>query len=64
MVAEGEYGRGWAEALELAASVLRSQAKQARVLAGRSRFPKNGEREADVFERAAERIEGLSPDDA
>ena len=41
----------------------RAQAKKTLVQAGRSRFPKNLEREAEVHAESAEQIILLSPDD-
>ncbi len=58
-----EYRRGWTAALEAARAWHLAQAKQALVLSTRTRFPKNLEREAEVHERAAERITALDPDD-
>ena len=58
-----EYLKGWDDALAAAGQWLRSQAKQAIVQSGRTRFPKNLEREAEVYERVAGRLGELSPDD-
>jgi hypothetical protein len=58
-----EYQRGWADALLAAQHWHEAQAKQALVQSRRSRFPKNLEREAEIHQRAAERITTLSPDD-
>ncbi len=58
-----DYVAGWTAALEAASLWLQAQAKQAKVQSTRTRFPKNLEREADVYTRAAERITALSPDD-
>ena len=58
-----EYVAGWEAALEAASVWLLAQAKQATVLSTRTRFPKNLEREAEVYKRVAERITALSPDD-
>ena len=58
-----EFQRGWDAALLAARSWHESQAKKALVLARRSRFPKNFEREAEVHQRSAEMITTLSPDD-
>ncbi len=64
MAGEGaEYRRGWDAALEAARHWAEAQAKQALVLSTRTRFPKNLEREAEVYRRIAERITALSPDD-
>ena len=58
-----EFQRGWDAALVAARSWHEAQARQAMVLARRSRFPKNLEREAEVHQRSAELIVILSPDD-
>jgi len=58
-----EYVAGWNAAIEAAQVWLAAQAKQAMVLSTRTRFPKNLEREAEVYTRAAGRITALSPDD-
>jgi len=58
-----EFQRGWDAALVAARSWHEAQARQAMVLARRSRFPKNLEREAEVHQRSAELIVTLSPDD-
>ena len=58
-----EFQRGWAAAMLAARHWHESQAKKALVLARRSRFPKNLEREAEVHQKAAEMIPLLSPDD-
>jgi hypothetical protein len=58
-----EFQRGWDAALLAVRSWHESQAKKALVLANRSRFPKNLEREAEVHRRSAELIAALSPDD-
>ena len=58
-----DYLKGWEAALHAANLWLRAQAKQALVQSTRTRFPKNLEREADVYKRVAERITALSPDD-
>ncbi len=58
-----DYRRGWDAALEAVAQWHRDQAKKTLVLASRSRFPKNLEREAEVHGKAAELIGHLSPDD-
>jgi hypothetical protein len=57
------FQKGWDAALQAAKAWHESQAKQAMIQAGRSRFPKNLEREAEVHRRAAEMIVTLSPDD-
>ena len=58
-----EFQRGWEAALLAVRDWHESQAKKARVQAGRSRFPKNLEREAEVHQKSAELIVILSPDD-
>ena len=58
-----EFQRGWDAALLAVRSWHHSQAKQTLILARRSRFPKNLEREAEVHQRSAEMIATLSPDD-
>jgi hypothetical protein len=58
-----EFKQGWDAALLAARAWHQSQAKKAVIQAGRSRFPKNMEREADVHRRCAEMITTLSPDD-
>lgn len=58
-----EFQRGWDAALLAARHWHESQAKKALVLARRSRFPKNLEREAEVHQTSAEMIVLLSPDD-
>ncbi len=57
------FRAGWAAALEAASAWHKAQAKQALILSGRTRFPKNLEREAEVHGRCAERVLTLSPDD-
>ncbi len=42
---------------------MKSQASKTMIQAGRSRFPKNLEREAEVHRKSAELIVTLSPDD-
>jgi hypothetical protein len=56
-----DFQRGWDAALLAASQWHASQAKRAMVLARRSRFPKNLEREAEMHEKAAELITALSP---
>jgi hypothetical protein len=58
-----EFERGWHAALRAVRMWHEAQAKQALVQSRRSRFPKNLEREAEIHNRAAERIITLSPDD-
>ncbi len=59
-----EFQRGWDAALLAARQWHESQAKKTLIQAGRSRFPKTLEREAEVHQVSAERITLLSPDDA
>lgn len=58
-----EFQRGWDAALLAVRYWHEAQAKKALVLARRSRFPKNSEREAEVHQRSAEMVVILSPDD-
>jgi hypothetical protein len=58
-----EFQRGWNAALLAARQWHESQAKRALILARRERFPKNLEREAEVHQKSAELLAGLSPDD-
>jgi len=58
-----EFQRGWDAALQAVSQWHQSQAKKTLVQAGRSRFPKNFEREAELHQRCAEQIMILSPDD-
>ncbi len=58
-----EFQRGWDAALLAVRQWHESQAKKTLVQAGRSRFPKNLEREAEVHQTSAERVALLSPDD-
>ncbi len=58
-----EFERGWQAAILAAQHWHENQAQQAMVLARRSRFPKNLEREAEVHRRAAELLATLSPED-
>jgi hypothetical protein len=58
-----EFRRGWTAALEAARLWHLAQAKQAMVMSTRTRFPKNLEREAEIHQRAAERITLLDPED-
>lgn len=58
-----DYVAGWEAALAAAHLWLLAQAKQAKVLSTRTRFPKNLERESEVYTRVADRITALSPDD-
>ena len=59
-----EFLRGWNAALLAARQWHESQAKKTLIQAGRSRFPKTLEREAEVHQLSAERIVLLGPDDA
>jgi hypothetical protein len=61
--ATDDFQRGWDAAIRAVRGWHESQAKQALVLAKRTRFPKNLEREAEVHRQAAERLVTLSPDD-
>ncbi len=58
-----EYLKGWEAAILAVRDWHKAQAKKTLVQAGRSRFPKNLEREAEVHERSAELIGTLSADD-
>jgi len=58
-----DFQRGWDAAILAVRDWHESQAKQALVLAKRTRFPKNLEREAEVHRQAADRLQTLSPDD-
>jgi hypothetical protein len=58
-----EFQRGWDAALQAARAWHEAQASKSMVLARRSRFPKNLEREAEVHRKSAELIVTLSPDD-
>jgi hypothetical protein len=58
-----EFQQGWDAALQAVSQWHKSQAKKTLVQAGRSRFPKSLEREAEVHQRAAEQILILAPDD-
>jgi hypothetical protein len=58
-----EFRDGWEAALLAVRDWHQSQAKQTLILARRSRFPKNLEREAEVHQKSAELIVTLSPDD-
>ncbi len=59
-----EFQRGWDAALLAVRHWHESQAKKTLIQAGRSRFPKTLEREAEVHQQSAERVALLSPDDA
>ena len=58
-----EFQRGWDAALVAVRQWHEDQAKKALVQSGRTRFPKNLEREAEVHIKAASLIGNLSPDD-
>ena len=58
-----DYQRGWDAALLAARLWHESQTKKTLIQAGRSRFPKTLEREAEVHKKSAEMIVLLSPDD-
>jgi hypothetical protein len=58
-----EFQRGWDAALLAARRWHEAQAQKTLVMARRSRFPKNLEREAAVHKAAAELIVTISPDD-
>jgi hypothetical protein len=58
-----EFQRGWDAALRAARYWHEAQAKKTLVQAGRSRFPKTLEREAETHRQSAEQIGLLSPDD-
>ena len=58
-----EFQRGWDAALMAVRSWHESEAKKALIQARRNRFPKNFERESEVYQRSAEMITTLSPDD-
>ena len=59
----GEFRRGWDAALLAVRHWHEAQAAQATRLAGRSRFPKNLEREAEVHRRSAEAVMLVDPND-
>jgi hypothetical protein len=58
-----QFQSGWDAALQAVQRWHEAKASQTLVLAGRSRFPKNLEREAELHRRCAELIVTLSPDD-
>ncbi len=58
-----DYIKGWEAALDATRLWLQAQSKQALVQSTRTRFPKNLERESEVYLRVAERIGAISPDD-
>ena len=58
-----DFHRGWTAALLAVQAWHEAKAKQTLVLARRSRFPKNHEREAELHRQCAELILALSPDD-
>jgi hypothetical protein len=57
------YLEGWEAGVLAARRWHEGKAKQALVQAGRSRFPKQFERESEVHSRSAEELATLSPDD-
>jgi hypothetical protein len=57
------FQRGWDACIRAARAWHEAKASQAMVLARRSRFPKNLEREAEVHKHSAEMMLTLSPDD-
>jgi hypothetical protein len=61
--ADAAFQRGWDAAILAARQWHEGKAKQAMVQAGRARFPKKFEQEADVHKRSAEELIVLSPDD-
>ena len=58
-----EFRRGFEAALLAVRAWHEAQAKKALIQAGRSRFPKTLEREAELHGRCAEQVGVLSPDD-
>jgi len=58
-----DFQTGWDAAIAAVRDWHNAKAKQAMVQAGRSRFPKNLEREAELHRHCAELIVTLSPDD-
>jgi hypothetical protein len=58
-----EFQRGWDAALAAVRLWHEAQAKKSMILAQRSRFPKNLEREAEVHRHAADQIGALRSDD-
>jgi hypothetical protein len=58
-----EFQRGWDAAISAVRDWHAAKAKQTLVLARRSRFPKNLEREAEVHKHSAEMMMTLSPSD-
>ena len=57
------FQRGWDAAILASRQWHQGKAKQAMVQAGRARFPKKFEQEAEVHKRCAEELVALSPDD-
>jgi hypothetical protein len=57
-----EFQRGWDAAIRAARDWHEAKASQTLVLAKRTRFPKNLERESEVHRRSAEMMLTLSPD--
>jgi hypothetical protein len=58
-----EFQLGWDAAIRAAHDWHEARAKQTMILARRSRFPKNLEREAEVHKQSAGMMLTLSPDD-
>ena len=58
-----EFRRGWAAAVQAARFWHEGKAKQALVLARRSRFPKGLERDAELHGLSAAAIDSLEPED-
>lgn len=63
MAKDDAFQKGWEAALEAVSAWHAAQAKQAIVLSGRTRFPKNLEREAALHTKCAERVRMLTPED-
>ena len=57
-----EFDRGWQAALEAVRAWHEGKAKQILVQAGRSRFPKSLEQQAETHRLAAEVVVTLTPD--
>ncbi len=57
-----EFERGWHAALEAAKAWHEGKAKQILVQAGRSRFPKSLEQQAETHRLSAEVLPTLAPD--
>ena len=58
-----EYERGWLAALQAARAWHEGKAKQILVQAGRSRFPKSLEQQAETHRLAAEILPTLVPEE-